>query len=225
MRMLTERGPTDPRVVAEHVALVGPRPTDRAFVRLNMIASADGGSAVAGVSGGLGNRDDHAVFGALRERADVVLVGLGTAVSEHYHPPQSGNLQIFVIADTTDISGDPKLFASGAATLVVPEDAGPGPDGVPSLRAGSKGQVDLRQVVATLAGKVAMLEGGPTLAGVMTSLGLVDEFFLTIAPRVVAGSSARVVHGPDASAVPWELQHGFVDEQGFLFLRYWRTPD
>jgi riboflavin biosynthesis pyrimidine reductase len=222
MRMLTEHGPTPAGVVAEHVALAVSRPADRAFVRLNMISSADGGSAVAGVSGALGNRDDHAVFGALREQADVVLVGLGTVVSEHYHAPGSGDLQIFVIADKPDASGAPELFASGSATLVLPEDAGAVPEGVPSLRAGSDGQVDLAKVVALLAGKVALLEGGPTLAGVMMSLGLVDEFFLTVAPRLVAGESARVVHGPDADPAPWELLHGFVDEEGFLFLRYGR---
>ena len=57
-----------------------------------MIASADGGSAVAGLSGGLGNRDDHLVFGGLREHADAVIVGMSTAIAEHYHPPTSGDL-------------------------------------------------------------------------------------------------------------------------------------
>jgi riboflavin biosynthesis pyrimidine reductase len=209
-------------MVAEHVALATSRPDDRAFVRLNMISSADGGSAIAGASGSLGNRDDHAVFGALRELADVVLVGLGTVVSEHYHAPASNDLQILVVADTPDISGALELFESGAATLVLPEDAEPVPAGVSCLRAGTNGQVDLTRVVELLAGKVVLLEGGPTLAGTMVSDGLVDEFFVTVAPRVVAGESARVVHGPDADPTPWELVHGFVDEEGFLFLRYRR---
>jgi hypothetical protein len=30
------------------------------------------------------------------------------------------------------------------------------------------------------------------------------------------------VHGPDADAAPWTLRHGFVDDEGFLFLRYVR---
>jgi len=59
MRILTEHGPTPAGAVAEHVALSPSRPADRAFVRLNMISSADGGPAVARLSGGLGNRDDH----------------------------------------------------------------------------------------------------------------------------------------------------------------------
>ncbi len=185
-----------------------------------MISSADGGSAVAGVSGALGNRDDHAVFNALREHAGVVLVGLGTVVAEQYRPPARPDLEVWVVADTTDVSGDTELFESGRATLVLPDDVGPAPAGVPELRAGTGGVVDLRQVVDALAGRVVLTEGGPSLAGAMVALGLVDEFFLTLAPRVVSGDSGRVVHGPDADPDEWTLEHGFVDDEGFLFLRY-----
>jgi len=215
-------GPTLPEVIAAHVALAVPMPTDRAFVRLNMISSADGGSALAGVSGALGNRDDHEVFGALRSHADVVLVGMATAVSEHYQAPTVPDQQIYVIASTPDISGAPDLFASGRATLVLPEDAGPAPLDVPTLRAGTGRRVDLRAVHAHLAGNVVMMEGGPRLAGLMVSLGLVDEMFLTLSPRVIAGDSTRVVHGLDADPTPWMFEHGFVDAQGYLFLRYAR---
>jgi riboflavin biosynthesis pyrimidine reductase len=217
-----ENCPTPDSLVAEHVALPDERPTDRGFVRLNMISSADGGSAVSGLSGGLGNRDDHAVYNALRANADVVLVGLGTVVAEHYRPPASPHLEIYVVANRPDISGDAPLFESGRATLVLPGDAAPAPDGVPELRAGTGGAVDLPAVVAALAGKVVVTEGGPMLAGAMVASGLVDEFFLTIAPRVISGSSARVVHGPEADPTTWHVRHGFVDDDGFLFLRYVR---
>jgi riboflavin biosynthesis pyrimidine reductase len=118
------------------------------------------------------------------------------------------------------VTGIEALFASGRVTLVLPEDAAPAPAGVPELRAGAGGAVDLRRVVASLPGKVVLTEGGPTLAGAMVAMGLVDEFFLTISPRVISGSSSRVVHGPDADPSPWNLRHGFVDDDGFLFLRY-----
>ena len=224
MRFEVESGATSEALIDEHVALTAPRPDGRAFVRLNMVSSADGGSALAGVSAGLGNRVDHAVFSALRGRADAVLVGMATVVSEHYGARSDSELEFFVIAKDADISGDRGLFASGRATLVLPEDAAPTPAGVPALRAGTGGRVDLRKVATMLAGKVVMMEGGPTLAGLMVSLGLVDELFLTVAPRVIAGTSARVAHGLDADPTPWQLEHGFVDEHGFLFLRYAR-PD
>jgi riboflavin biosynthesis pyrimidine reductase len=224
MRILAEPGTTPDQLIEEHVALAEPRPADRACFRLNMISSADGGSVLAGVSGGLGNRDDHAVFGALRAHADAVLVGMNTVVSEHYTVPAAPDLDILVVTGSPDVSGDPELFASGRATLVLPEDAGPAPAGVPTLRAGTGGMVDLRKIGELLAGKVVMMEGGPTLAGLMVSLGLVDELFLTVAPLVIAGNSARIAHGIDADPTPWRFEHGFLDEQGFLFLRYAR-PD
>jgi riboflavin biosynthesis pyrimidine reductase len=218
-----EHCPTPEAVVAEHVALPESRSLDRAFVRLNMVASADGGSVVAGLSGGLGNRDDHAVFSALRERADAVIVGMSTAIAEQYHPPASGHLRIYVVASRPEIAANAALFASSRVTLVLPDAAPPAPDGVSELRAGAGRRVDLGRVVATLAGKVVMVEGGPTLAGTVIALGLVDEFFLTVSPRVIAGDSARVVHGPDADPATWKLRHGFVDDEGYLFLRYARS--
>ena len=210
-------------MVAEHVALPESRPTDRAFVRLNMITSVDGGTAVAGVSGGLGNRDDHAVFAALARQRRHCPRG-----PRHRRSPRATacrtlrSLQLHVVSDTTDTSGAAKLFASGRATLVLPTSAGPVPDGVPELRAGDGKFVDLEAVAAQFPGKVVVAEGGPTLAGLLAAAGLIDEFFITIAPRVIAGDSARVAHGPEASPQLWELEHGFVDDDGFLFLRYCR---
>jgi riboflavin biosynthesis pyrimidine reductase len=217
-----ENCPSPDTLVADHVALPERRPADRAFIRLNMIASADGGSAVGGLSGGLANRNDHAVFSALRAHADGVLVGIGTVSAERYGPPAQPGLQIYVVTRRPDTAAGEPLFDSGRATLVIPEDAEPAPAGVPELRVGKQGMVDLPELVTALAGQVIVAEGGPTLAGSLASLGLIDEFFLTIAPRVVAGDSGRVVHGPDAAAIQWQLDHGFVDDEGFLFLRYAR---
>jgi riboflavin biosynthesis pyrimidine reductase len=222
MRALSKYDDLDERLIEEHVALPATRPRDRALVRLNMISSADGGSTVDGVSGGLGNRNDHAVFAALRDRADAVLVGLSTVVAERYRPPARDDLRLLVVALGPDVSGNPELFASGRATLVLGAAAPATPPGIPDLRVGEGAQVDLSALVRELRGQVVLLEGGPSLAGVMVSLGLVDEFFHTSAPMVVAGESARVVHGPPADARIWGLMHGFCDDAGYLFLRYAR---
>ena len=40
--------------------------------------------------------------------------------------------QLYVVSDTNDLTGAEELFASGRATLVVPESVGAAPDGVPS---------------------------------------------------------------------------------------------
>jgi riboflavin biosynthesis pyrimidine reductase len=221
---LDHQGATPESVVEDHVALPDWRPEDRAFVRLNMISSVDGGTAVGGVSGGLGNRDDHAVYAALRDHADGVLVGLGTVIAEQYGVPAQPSLQLYVVADTADVGDAGALFATGRATLVVPNSVDPVPDDVAVLRAGDGPFVDLGVAIGALSSAVIIAEGGPTLAGLLVAQGLVDEFFVTVAPRVIAGGSARVAHGPEADPALWELEHGFVDDDGFLFLRYCRRP-
>jgi riboflavin biosynthesis pyrimidine reductase len=222
MRALTKYDDLDERLIEEHVALPEDRPIDRALVRLNMISSADGGSTVDGVSGGLGNRNDHAVFAALRDHADDVLVGLATVVAEQYRPPARDDLRILVVAPTPDVSGNPELFSSGRATFVLGAGAPETPPGVPEMRVGEGALVDLSGLLRELRGHVVLLEGGPSLAGIMASLGLVDEFFHTAAPMVVSGESARVAHGPPADGRVWGLMHGFCDDAGYLFLRYAR---
>jgi riboflavin biosynthesis pyrimidine reductase len=224
VRILDQHGETPDGLVEAHVRLPADRPDDRAFIRSNMISSADGGTAVDGLSGGLGNRDDHAVFAALRDAADGVLVGLGTVIAEEYRVPEPPHLQLYVVSDTVEVDAAAPLFATGRARLVVPRPVGPAPDGVAELRAGDGEFVDLAEVAAALAGNVLVAEGGPTLSGLLAAAGLIDEFFVTIAPRVVAGDSARVAHGPPADPSPWDLDHGFVDDAGFLFLRYCRRP-
>jgi riboflavin biosynthesis pyrimidine reductase len=222
MRILDEGSSASHEVVAEHVAITDRPSSGRALVRLNMISSADGSSTVAGLSGGLGNRDDHQVFAALRAAADVIVVGLGTAVAEHYRPTPESGPALYVVSETPVVDAAAQLFESGHTTLVLPEGTDDPTVDTPVIRAGPGPFVDLAQLVATVPGRVVLAEGGPTLAGAMVAEGLVDEFFLTLAPRVVAGVGGRVVHGGDADSAPWALRHGFVDDEGFLFLRYGR---
>ena len=204
MRILTDHGSDSAKIIAEHVALSAAGPADRAFVRLNMISSTDGGSAVSGVSGGLGNSDDSAVFAALRAAADVVLVGMGTAVSEHYHAPGAADPEILVVASRPT---SPARRSCSCLNRVHAGSAGGrrsctrrhSDAGAP----GKGGHVDLREIVVELAGSVMMLEGGPTLAGLMMAGGLVDEFPHHRAAgdrRRVGGGGARSRRRTDALA-------------------------
>ena len=59
-------------------------------VRVNFVASADGASSVDGLSGGLSSPADKRVFDLLRDLADVILVGAGTARAEGYGYPPYG---------------------------------------------------------------------------------------------------------------------------------------
>jgi riboflavin biosynthesis pyrimidine reductase len=55
-------------------------------VRVNFVASVDGGITAAGLSKGLQTPGDNRVFAVLRDLADVVMVGASTATAENYGP-------------------------------------------------------------------------------------------------------------------------------------------
>ena len=216
-------GPTPDDVVAEHVALPEQRSgTDRRVRAPEHDLVGRRRQRVAGMSGGLGNQDDHAVFKALRERADIVLVGLGTVFAEHYHVPESPDLRIYVIADHVDISGDEELFEGGRTTLILPEDAEPAPAGVPDLRAGSKGVIDLKAVVASSRDRSSSSRAVRAWPAPW-SRSASSTSSSSPSRRASSPATRRVVHGPDADPEPWDLEHGFVDNEGFIFLRYGRA--
>jgi RibD C-terminal domain len=78
MRQLLPEHITEVDPVALYTADVRARINDRPWVVVNMITSIDGATAVDGRSGGLGGPADKAVFRALREVPDVILVGAWT---------------------------------------------------------------------------------------------------------------------------------------------------
>jgi riboflavin biosynthesis pyrimidine reductase len=59
---------------------------DEGGVRVNFVSSLDGAATAAGRSRGLQTPGDNAVFAALRDLADVILVGAATAAAEGYRP-------------------------------------------------------------------------------------------------------------------------------------------
>src|SRR6266542_4328249 len=92
--------------------LVGGRPS----VRLNMIASVDGATAVEGRSGGLGGPADRKVFAALRALADVVFVAAGTVRAENYGP---GNVPIAVVSGSLRFDWDAPFFTAATHRPIV----------------------------------------------------------------------------------------------------------
>lgn len=194
----------------------------RPWVLSNFIASVDGATAVDGRSSGLGGAGDKVVFGALRDLADIVLVGAGTARAERYGPARRAGQRIALVTATGDVSGCDELMQSGSAIVVTPED---GPDLDPALtvvRAG-RGQVHLPAALAQLAAlgaRVVLAEGGPRLHGQLVAAGAVDEFCVTVAPMVVGGESARLAHGPLAGPATLRLEHILLDDEGYLYTRW-----
>jgi hypothetical protein len=85
--------PVDPAVLYGDLPPARTRPA----VRLNMIASIDGATAVAGLSGGLGGPADQALFAVLRSQADVVLVAAGTVRAERVAARRAGGQSVLPI--------------------------------------------------------------------------------------------------------------------------------
>ena len=87
--MLGRIDEVDPSGLTERYAY--PDELRSCWVRGNMIASVDGGATSDGKSGDLGGDGDRAVFAALREVADVIVVGASTARVENYSASSSAS--------------------------------------------------------------------------------------------------------------------------------------
>ncbi len=100
-----------------------PPPPDRPWIELCMVASLDGSTVVAGRSRGLSNPNDSELVLTLRDLADVIVVGAGTARAEGYGPPRKAGQRVGVVSNSGRVDPSSALFASGAGFLIVPESA------------------------------------------------------------------------------------------------------
>jgi riboflavin biosynthesis pyrimidine reductase len=94
------------------------------------------------------------------------------------------------------------------------------------VESGPDGWVDLGERLRSLReeGVRALLcEGGPRLHGSLQALGLVDELFLTIAPKLSGGTAPHILEGELPEVAELELAW-LLEEDGELFARYRRQP-
>jgi len=92
------------------------------------------------------------------------------------------------------------------------------------VESGPQGRADLPALLRLLReeGVRALLcEGGPTLHGSLQAAGLVDDLFLTIAPKLSGGGAPRILEGELPDVAPLELAW-LLEEDGELFARYRR---
>ncbi|HEX6782555.1 MAG TPA: dihydrofolate reductase family protein [Solirubrobacterales bacterium] len=86
-------------------------------------------------------------------------------------------------------------------------------------------RTDPRELLGSLRGegvRAVMCEGGPTLHASLQAAGLVDELFLTIAPKLSGGGAPRILDGQLPGVVELELVW-LLESDGELFARYRRT--
>ena len=202
--------------------LAGTRPA----VRLNMIASIDGATSVAGLSGGLGGPADQALFAVLRSQADVVLVAAGTVRAERYGPSKT---PVAVISRSCRLDWDSPFFTAAIASpIVITVAEAPAlerkkaADLADVIIAGEQ-DVDLAAALGALSERGyarVLAEGGPSLNGQLAAAGLLDELCLTISPLLAGAEAKRILAGPALAAGPgWRLR-SLCEQDGFLFLRY-----
>jgi riboflavin biosynthesis pyrimidine reductase len=216
----------DPAEVYADLPSVEGRPA----VRLNMISSVDGATALDGVSGGLGSLADKRVFAVLRSLADVVLVAAGTVRAENYGPAA---LPIAVVTRTAQLDWQSRFFTEPKARPIVltaedapAENVAHAREVADVIQAGMGG-VDFQRALDELAVRGArhvLAEGGPTLNAQLAAAGLIDELCLTFSPQLAAGDSKRILNGPALPAPTGLWLRTVCEEEGYLFLRYRAGP-
>jgi riboflavin biosynthesis pyrimidine reductase len=225
---------------------VGPprRPhPDRPWVMANVVASADGATALAGESRELSGPADRAVFHALRAIADAVMAGAATVRADRYGPfrtrpdvadarrrrGQAPTAPVVVVSRSLDLDWESPLFTEAEVPTIVaaPEDA-PTSGRAAAGEAGDlvtagTGGVDVAGLVAELGRRglsSVLCEGGPGMFAQLADADLLDELFLAISPQLVAGGAQRVL--PGAPLVPPLALRimALLEADGFLFVRY-----
>jgi riboflavin biosynthesis pyrimidine reductase len=214
--------PVDPADVYADLPTASGRPA----VRLNMISSVDGATAVGGVSGSLGSLADKRVFAVLRSLADVVLVAAGTVRAEHYGP---STVPIAVVTRTAQLDWQSPLFTEAKARpIVLTTDDAPTENldsarQVADVLIAGTGGVDFGRALDELAARgvrQVLAEGGPSLNGQLALAGVLDEVCLTFSPMLAAGDAKRILAGP-ALPTPTDLHlRSVLEDEGYLFLRY-----
>lgn len=196
-------------------------PAGRPYLLINMVASVDGKTTVDGSERGLGSEADKRLFYELRAHVDCVFNGANTlrisgssslvhdpdlVAWRRQHMPRPQALAA-VITASADLPLDARFFTSDEFEAVVFVSASAPAERVARLRAagravhlvtpGDAGAADALRVLHERYGvRRALCEGGATLNAALIRLGLADELFLTIAPKVVGGrDNLTVVEG------------------------------
>ena len=201
-----------------------PAPADRPTVYVNMVATIDG-KIVTGTRDedvmDLGSKVDHRAMANLDRVADAVLIGARTlrASPRSWRPRARGTL---VVTASGDLPGDAR-YLEGESYVVTNGDFETALpkiplDGWPSVLRRLRGMGIERLYVL----------GGSELNGQLLGEDLVDELFLTVAPKVRLGTDLPTYAGgeplPRGGLLDFRLVESHVVENE-AFLRYRRRKE
>lgn len=216
---------------------------DRPSVTVNLVASVDGATGIAGESRELSGPADREVFHALRSITDVILVGAGTVRADRYGPvrPRAGVREarrargqapaaaVCVVSGRLELDWASPLFAEAEVPTIVaaPADAPPAARRAAThagdLICAGQGAVDVAAVLAELGRRGVggvVCEGGPGLVAQLAGADLLDEICVTLSPLLVGGDSPRMLAGALLES-PRRLElAALLEADGFLFARY-----
>lgn len=236
-RLLPDPGPTS---VEEQLG--GYRPwehprAERPLVAMNFAATVDGRATIGGVSGPIGSATDTQMLARLRTRFDAVMIGAGTMRAERYgriaaKPETRAERErlglpadplVVIVSGRLDLPWDAPLFTDGGRVLVLTAAAEQPPETATPVEVvrhadGIDLPAALRDLRAERGVRALICEGGPRLHSQLQADGLVDELFLTVAPKL-AGAGPAILEGelpdPESLQLAWLLE-----EDGELFARY-----
>lgn len=245
-RLLPEAGELTVPEAVDGLDLGARAPAQRPYVVCNMVSTVDGRAALSGKSGGLGNAADHELFHELRTAADAVMVGSGTLRTERYgrlvrDPDRRARREAAgrspdpigcVVSRSLRLPTEIPLFQDPDSTIVVytssERELAPCRARVLVSRL-PEAELTLTSVLGRLRAdhhvRSLLCEGGPTILGALLAEGLVDELFLSLAPKLAGGGhDLTTVEGPGLTD-PVELELAWALESGgCLFLRYMIDP-
>ncbi len=219
---------------------------DRGGVRVNFVASVDGASAAGGLSKGLQTPGDNRVFAALRDLADVVLVGSGTARAERYGPVTfnarrqqvrrdhglAATAPVAVLSSSLRLEPDTDLFTEAqpeARTIVLTCEAADAEQRRLLKQVAEVIDCGGESVEPALARRALedrgltriLSEGGPSIFGELARDGVADELCLSVSPMLAGPGPGRVIGGEDEWGDPLPMTlAGLLEEDGALFCRY-----
>jgi riboflavin-specific deaminase-like protein len=241
-QLLPEPRPVVIRELLESLNLGASVPVERPYTVVNFVASVDGRSDFQGRSGALSDPSDREMFHGLRERVDALLVGTGTLRTERYgrlvRDPErrarraasglSPEPLACIITRSGDVPLDIPLFEEPAARVVV---FTPSELDASALAADvdvvalDPGELTLTTMMRRLRSsydvRTLLCEGGPILFGALLQEDLVDELFLSLAPKLTGGgSSPGITSGPPLAELrPLSLMW-VLERDSALYLRY-----
>ena len=243
LKRLTASGSVSPSDAASGLRLGDKAPPDRPYLVLNMVSTADGKATIEGRTGAIGNEADRQLFNHLRTQADAVMVGSRTVALERYgrivrdpalrekrrreglEPDPLACVVSGRLALTSDV---PLLQDRHSRVVIVTSSLGELREcaaRVEYLRIepGTREFAPaLRRLRSDHGVRSVLCEGGPTLNSTLLREGLVDELFLSLAPKLVGGARASTIVAGELG-LPGTVELDLLsslEAQGHLFLRY-----